>query len=136
MYDGLKGEIRSAFIKYEDIRATEASRLKYLRAVIQEGLRIYPPLPLGLPRVVPEGGDTVDGHLLPAGVSLTRKRQRHTERESCQTVVSTNPIAASLSSSNFDDPFEFRPYRWQNGQDMLEASQPFSLGPRGCLGRR
>lgn len=30
---------------------------------------MYPPLPFALPRVVPEGGDTVDGHFLPAGVS-------------------------------------------------------------------
>ncbi len=39
-----------------------------MHAVILEGLRIYPPLPFALPRVVPEGGDTVDGHFLPAGV--------------------------------------------------------------------
>ena len=31
-------------------------------------MRIYAPLPLGLPRVVPRGGDTVDGHFLPAEV--------------------------------------------------------------------
>ena len=32
-------------------------------------MRIYPPLPFALPRVVPAGGDTVDGHFLPEGVS-------------------------------------------------------------------
>ena len=30
---------------------------------------MYPPLPFALPRVVPEGGDTVDGKFVPAGVS-------------------------------------------------------------------
>ena len=32
----------------------------------------------------------------------------------------------------------FKPERWldKDSVDNLEASQPFSLGPRGCLGRR
>jgi cytochrome P450 len=31
----------------------------------------------------------------------------------------------------------FKPERWlgENAHDVTEASQPFSLGPRGCLGR-
>jgi hypothetical protein len=33
---------------------------------------MYAPLPFALPRVVPEGGDTVDGIQLPAGVSFSR----------------------------------------------------------------
>lgn len=64
----LRDEIDSAFPSYEDINATSASSLKYLRAVALEGMRMYAPLPFPLPRVVPEGGDTVDGHFLPAGV--------------------------------------------------------------------
>ncbi len=40
----------------------------YLNAVIEEGLRIAPPFPAGLPRVVPPGGDTVCGEWLEAGV--------------------------------------------------------------------
>jgi cytochrome P450 len=64
----LQGEIRQAFKSYDAIDAQATLRLRYLRAVILEGLRIYPPLPLGLPRVVPEGGDVVDGHMLPGGV--------------------------------------------------------------------
>lgn len=55
-----------------------------------------------------------------------------------QIIVSTNPMAASLSTANFASPFEFRPERWLgvNDKDVLEACQPFSLGPRGCLGRK
>ena len=47
-------------------------------------------------------------------------------------------MAASLSTANFVDPWEFRPERWlgHNKEDILEAAQPFSLGPRGCLGRK
>lgn len=39
----------------------------YLNAVIEEGLRVAPPFPAGLPRVVPLGGDTVCGEWLEAG---------------------------------------------------------------------
>lgn len=39
---------------------------------------------------------------------------------------------------NFPDPYEFKPERWlsPDGPDILEASQPFSLGSRGCLGKK
>lgn len=55
-----------------------------------------------------------------------------------QTVVSTSPLAASMDGRNFHDQWEFLPERWlgENKQDTLEASQPFSLGTRGCMGKR
>ena len=51
--------------------------------------------------------------------------------------MSTNPYAASMSLANFQDPEKFYPERWlaMNEVDVLEASQPFSVGPRACLGR-
>ena len=64
----LRDELRNAFTSYSDINATSTASLEYMNAVILEGLRIHPPLPFALPRVVPKGGDTVDGHFLPAGV--------------------------------------------------------------------
>lgn len=64
----LKQEVRAAFASCDEIDAQATSGLSYLRAVILEGLRTYPPLPLSLPRVVPEGGEVVDGHFLPSGV--------------------------------------------------------------------
>lgn len=64
----LQDEVRSAFKRYEEIDAATAVPLKYLKAVAQEAMRVYPPLPFALPRVVPTGGCTVDGHFLPGGV--------------------------------------------------------------------
>ena len=64
----LQHEIRTTFKSYDQINAGETAPLAYLNAVALEGLRIYPPLPFALPRVIPEGGDTVDAHPLPAGV--------------------------------------------------------------------
>ncbi|KAI4179453.1 MAG: hypothetical protein LQ346_007192 [Caloplaca aetnensis] len=68
----LQDEIRSAFKSYKDIDATSTAPLKYMEAVCREAMRMYTPLPLGLPRVVPEGGDTVDGEWLPGGVRNKR----------------------------------------------------------------
>lgn len=55
-----------------------------------------------------------------------------------QTIVSTNPLAASMSAENFHDPWVFDPKRWMDAAntDILDASQPFSLGSRICLGQR
>lgn len=66
----LQQEIRSAFKSYDEIDGTSTQPLKYLNAVALEAMRIYPPLPFALPRVVPPGGDTVEGHFLPEGVSI------------------------------------------------------------------
>jgi cytochrome P450 len=68
--ESLQHEIRKAFDSYESINAASTSSLKYLNAVLLESLRIYPPLPFALPRIVPEGGSTVDGYRLPANVSI------------------------------------------------------------------
>lgn len=43
--------------------------LRYLHAVCLEALRIFPPLPLGLPRQVPTSGAQIDGVFVPGGVS-------------------------------------------------------------------
>ncbi|KAM7185506.1 benzoate 4-monooxygenase [Naviculisporaceae sp. PSN 640] len=120
LMEKLKAEVRSAFDKYAEIDATSTSRLKYLRGLCLEAMRVYPPLPLALPRLVPIGGATVDGHFIPEGVT-----------------VSTSPYAASMSPSNFKDPEKFDPERWltEDPTDILDASQPFSYGTRACMGR-
>lgn len=67
----LQEEVRSAFTRYEEIDSASAIPLKYLKAVAQEAMRIYPPLPFALPRVVPEPGCHVDGQFLPGGVRIS-----------------------------------------------------------------
>lgn len=72
----LQEEIRTRYQHYSEINSSTAQHLPYLKAVILEGLRIFPPVPFALPRVVPEGGDSVDGHFLPEGVSLSMLRSK------------------------------------------------------------
>lgn len=60
----LSDEVRSAFTAYEHVDYASTQSLPYLHATIAEGMRMYTPLPFSLPRLVPQGGDTVDGHFL------------------------------------------------------------------------
>lgn len=61
-YRKLTDEIRGSFVKEEDITLQRLSRLPYLLASLREGLRIYPPVPSGLARVVPRGRAMLGGH--------------------------------------------------------------------------
>jgi cytochrome P450 len=65
----LKDEVRGAFADPSDIKNATTKPLRYLNAVCREAMRVYPPLPFALPRLVPEGGDTIDGQWVPGGVS-------------------------------------------------------------------
>lgn len=69
--DKLTDEIRSNFSSDADLNFEDLSKLPYMSAVVDEGLRIFPSAPIGFVRTVPEGGDTVDGHFIPGGVSIS-----------------------------------------------------------------
>lgn len=116
----LQDEIRSRFSSYGEISPDSVTDLPYVNAVINEAMRIMAPVPWPPSRVVPVQGDSVEGYHLPEG-----------------TWVSTNSYAAARSSRNFSKPEKFRPERWleKDGFDQLDASQPFGLGPRACIGK-
>jgi len=118
----LTTEIRSSFKSEKDITFATVSQLIYLLAVLNETLRIYPPVPEKLPRVVPTEGAIVNGRFVPGG-----------------TWVSVCHWAAYHSTHNFRDPDKFVPERWMGDSryedDKLDAWQPFSFGPRNCIGR-
>lgn len=64
-------EVRSRFDSEEDMTAENlATKMPYLSAVIEEGLRFCPPVPTGSPRIVPRGGAMVCGNWIPEGVSI------------------------------------------------------------------
>jgi len=63
----MKTEVRQAYCSDGQIDGENVKRLVYMNAVIEEGLRIFPPAPFGLPRVCP--GAEIDGHWVPKGVS-------------------------------------------------------------------
>lgn len=106
----------------------------YLRAVIDEALRICPPAPGTLWRELPVGDPgseeplLVDGHLVPAG-----------------TWVGVNMYALHHNEQCFPEPFAYRPERWLVEDESTEASaarkklrdvfSPFGAGSRSCTGK-
>lgn len=65
----LAAVLRARFEREGDITVEATKGIAYLDGVISEALRLCFPVPGGLPRVVPEGGDVYAGHYVPGGVS-------------------------------------------------------------------
>ncbi|KAL3952984.1 hypothetical protein ACCO45_012927 [Purpureocillium lilacinum] len=124
----LRDEIDAAFPQYADITPAALARLKYLDAVIMEALRMYPPLPVALHRLVPPGAIPCTACGCLEGCYTVSK---------LDTVVSVNPLAANYSPENFSDPWTYKPERWTDPSctDDLDACRPFSLGTRNCIGQ-
>jgi cytochrome P450 len=71
-FNKLKIELRTTFASIDEITCTSTAQCGYLAAVIQEGLRIYPPAGgAHLPRVVPPEGAMIAGCWIPGRVSLS-----------------------------------------------------------------
>ncbi|KAI0424703.1 cytochrome P450 monooxygenase-like protein [Xylaria sp. FL1042] len=113
----LQSEVRSAFKSIDEITGDSTATLPYLHGVIEESLRLFPPVPFSLPRHSP--GALVDGHYVPKG-----------------TVVSVATMSMPRDSRYWHDGESFRPERWvgEGFNDEKKASLPFSMGPRACLG--
>lgn len=118
-------EIRRNVVEENDINLASLGKLPYLSAVIEEGLRMAPPVPSGLPRVTPAERAVVCGEWLPGG-----------------TDISFSQWSAYRSPLNFSRPNEFIPERWlqsnrtsQSTFDKKSTLQPFSFGPRNCIGK-
>jgi averantin hydroxylase len=121
----LTSDVRSTFSAYNDITIASASLVIYLRHVLDEALRFYNPAPFVSGRLVPPGGRMVSSRYHPAG-----------------TGIHVCAHAAYRSPHNFARPDEFIPERWGNpkpeefvNDNKDNVFQPFSYGPRNCIGR-
>jgi cytochrome P450 len=127
----LTSEIRSTFSSADDIRYSNSGlgALPYLRACIDETLRMTPPTPGHLPREVLADGLIVEDSFFPRG-----------------TIVGVSAYALHHNEQYFPDPFKFYPERWLVDSDSgvtpesVAAAQsafcPFSVGTRGCIGKQ
>ncbi|OJJ59393.1 hypothetical protein ASPSYDRAFT_56995 [Aspergillus sydowii CBS 593.65] len=121
-------EVRSVMKKESDITFQKVSaELPYMLACFEEAFRLYPPVPTGLPRrtISPVN---ISGFDLPVG-----------------TKVFVHQSAAYQSPANFHNPQRFVPERWLPESkrdpsspfysDNRDVLQPFSVGPRNCIGK-
>lgn len=132
----LKNEIRSSFSDVEDIvSGNKLNEMAYLKACIDEAMRLAPAVPGAMPREVLPGGIEVDGAYLPEG-----------------TDCGTPCYAIHRHPDYYKEPNSFVPERWIEGAMCQTDSQiwvsskdgvdiarrafcPFSIGPRGCIGK-
>ncbi|ETS73483.1 hypothetical protein PFICI_14429 [Pestalotiopsis fici W106-1] len=99
----------------------DAQRLPYLQAAIKEALRIFAPVPMGLPRVAPKGGVKIGGVFFPEG-----------------TVLSVNPYVLMRDKEIWGpDADEFNPDRWFEPDAALLEKHfcPWGLGWASCPGQ-
>lgn len=131
-YRSVAEEVCGTFTQETDITIEATARLPYLKAVIEEGMRLYPPSPSTLPRFVPGKGEVIEGLWVPGG-----------------TAVGVHQLSAGRMEGNFKRAGEFIPERWlaaagslkgegyeDFGGDDRAATQPFSYGPRNCIGQK
>ncbi|KAL1970353.1 hypothetical protein VTN77DRAFT_5513 [Rasamsonia byssochlamydoides] len=132
----LKKEVRESFKDVEEIvSGTQLNELVYLKACIDEAMRLAPAVPGAIPREVMEGGVEVDGVYLPAG-----------------TDCGTPTYSIHRHPDYYREPLAYVPERWIEGATCQTPSStwistkedveiarrafcPFSIGPRGCIGK-
>ena len=134
-------EIRGSFESEAQITMASVAPLRLLHATLTEGMRLFPPAPAGAPRMTPPEGETIGGHFVPGGVSSlsTFLLLRYTSLTLLQTTVMVSQLAAYTHPANFTDPLKWDPTRWLENpaydKDVKDVYQPFSVGPRNCIGR-
>ncbi|KAI1209013.1 cytochrome P450 ClCP1 [Annulohypoxylon truncatum] len=118
----LTQEVRSSFNNDDEITLSSVSRLSYMLACLNESLRMYPPVPTGMPRQSPKGGCFILGKFVPE-----------------DTVVAVWQYSVNHNPNFWTEPDSFAPERFMGDpkfkNDQLDAMQPFSVGPRNCIGR-
>ncbi|KAK9073163.1 hypothetical protein SSX86_007487 [Deinandra increscens subsp. villosa] len=98
------------------LQESDLGKLNYLQNMVNESLRLYPTLPLLLPR---EASDniTIGGYLVPRG-----------------TMLMINAWAIQRDPILWDEPDKFMPERFDNRDDDKYKLLAFSVGRRGCPG--
>ncbi|KAL8981373.1 MAG: hypothetical protein Q9205_003823 [Flavoplaca limonia] len=130
IYEKLTSEIRKTFHNVGEIHSgPQLSSCRYLRAFIDETMRLNPPVAGDLTREVLAGGIAVEDQYLPEG-----------------TVVGVSFYALHHNEATFPDAFHFQPERWIAAEQKEVSAPvniaavesgftPFSMGPRGCPGK-
>lgn len=97
-------ECRNLFPRFEDINIISCqTKLPYMAAILEESLRLYPPVSATLPRLA-LADIVVDGCVVPAGM-----------------MVGVHHTATYSSPTNFKDPASFEPERWLKNSDPKYA---------------
>lgn len=129
-YAMIVNEVRSTFQSFEEIKSGPKllSCCPYMRACVDEAMRITPAGPSELPRIVLAGGMVIDGAYIPEG-----------------TTVGVSHWSFYRNEEYFADPDTYRPERWivdsatgVTEEDVARARSscvPFTAGTTSCAGK-
>ncbi|KAF5608707.1 benzoate 4-monooxygenase cytochrome P450 [Fusarium pseudoanthophilum] len=123
-FEKLRAEIDARLGPNHDgiVSYDSAKDLPYLRACIDESLRLRPPIAYALQRlVVSPQGAIIAGHHIKQG-----------------TTVAVSPWTIRRNRKLYKNPDEFDPERWFDPEQLSNLRRyyiVFSQGPRQCLGR-
>ncbi|KAG5222093.1 cytochrome P450 [Salix suchowensis] len=98
------------------IEESDFEKLQYLRCIISETLRLYPAVPLLVPRLA-SADCTIGGYDVPAGTTLL-----------------VNAWAIHRDPKLWEDPTSFKPERFETGRVGAYNLIPFGMGRRACPG--
>lgn len=101
-------------VNITDNRALQS--LRHLNALINETLRLYPPVPTALLRQTPPDGLRIGEHYIPGGVT-----------------ISTPLWSLGRLESSYTRASEFIPERWYPGSDMIKDRSGYAPFLTGTL---
>ena len=110
-----QGKLSSPIASYAQIR-----NMPYFTSCVYESARLFPSIPIILPRRVSRGGITLNGSYIPEGTSIG----------ACSPVINRDPGIFG------PDPHLFRPERWLGPQNQVKQMHRFlfswGFGTRKC----
>ena len=112
----------NGYTEPSQIEPYNIANLTYLNALINETLRLHPPVPGPVFRDTPPEGLRCGEHFIPSDVTIL-----------------TPTFAIQTSDKAFKDPMSFVPERWTSRPDLVRnknAFFPFLIGTYGCVGKQ
>ncbi|KAK3987119.1 Tryprostatin B 6-hydroxylase [Cladorrhinum sp. PSN332] len=114
--------LQTEFDALPDLSHDNLMTISLLDAVINETMRLHPPVASGTQRVTPPEGMHVGDNYIPG-----------------DTIVYVPSYTVFRDPRNFQYPTEFIPERWTTRPELVKNKSvfiPFNIGPYACVGKR
>ena len=136
-FDKLRAEVTPLIVDNEPPNGDKLAGLDHLNGVINEALRLYPPVPSNIVRLAPPQGITIGGTYIPGGTNIwapqySLGRGMFPGVEHSTSSLQLNPHLTQTDAALYPDPDEFIPERWYDESRVMAKDKPpfapFSIG--------
>ncbi|KAK1753804.1 Tryprostatin B 6-hydroxylase [Echria macrotheca] len=121
-HQGLVARLQREFDALPDLAHERLVGIGLLDAVINETMRLHPPVPSGTQRVTPPEGLVIGDRVIPGDV-----------------IVQVPSYTVFRDARCFEYPDQFIPERWTTRPELVKDRAvfiPFNSGPYACVGKR